>query len=238
MIPKHVAIIMDGNGRWATAKGLARVDGHRQGVQSVRTVIRLCLDKGIGVLTLFAFSSENWRRPHEEVDFLFSLLLQVLEKEVDVLIAQGVSLHIIGDKTALSPVLQKAVEEAEIKSAGQVGLRINIAINFGGQWDIFRAACRMAERALTENQPLSAWTMDDFKQELSLAACPPPDLFIRTGGVCRLSNFLLWDLAYTELYFTDCHWPEFQEEDFLQALVEYGQRERRFGGITDASSEK
>ncbi len=232
-IPKHVAVIMDGNGRWAKARRRPRFMGHKAGVESVRSVVNSCVDSGVEVLTLFAFSSENWRRPEEEVGALMSLFATVLEREVKKLHKSNVSLRIIGELNAFTPKMQKLIEKAESLTANNTGLTLVIAANYGGRWDITQATRQLAHQV--ERGELSAADINPemVAQVLSLSDLPEPDLFIRTGGEQRISNFLLWQLAYTELYFTDTLWPDFKEEAFNEALLSFSQRQRRFGKTGD-----
>lgn len=228
-IPRHIAIVMDGNGRWATQRKRPRAFGHRAGVHAVRRVIEACIRTGVQALTLFAFSSENWSRPEGEVRHLMDLFLRALRKEARELAANGVSLRIIGERARFSPDLQAAMAAAEACVVPAPRLTLNIAVNYGGRWDIVSAARALA-RAAAAGQ-IDPETIDQacFEQQLSLTALPEPDLFIRTGGESRISNFLLWHLAYTELYFTPVLWPDFDDAAFAAALTEYAQRERRFG---------
>ena len=228
-MPRHVAIIMDGNGRWARRRLLPRVVGHRAGVKQVRNAVRTCGKKGIEVLTLFAFSSENWRRPATEVSTLMDLFVTALRKEIAELMRNNVRLRVVGDLSAFSAHLQEEIRIAEERTRGNTGLDLLIAANYGGRWDIVHAARRLAERV--ERGEISAREVDIdlFAAQLSLHGWPAPDLFIRTGGEQRLSNFLLWDLAYSELYFTDTLWPDFGPDAFEQALAWFGSRQRRFG---------
>jgi undecaprenyl diphosphate synthase len=228
-IPLHLAIIMDGNGRWATQRFLPRSAGHARGVQAVRRVVESCGRQGVRYLTLFAFSSENWRRPKEEVSLLMRLFIQTLEKEVDKLEAQGVRLHVVGDTSAFEPRLRQLIESVEQRTAHNCALHLTVAANYGGRWDILQATRRM----LLARPELAARPEDiseaDLGQYLSMAWAPEPDLFIRTGGEQRISNFLVWQLAYTELYFTDRYWPDFDAKDIAAAFDWYRTRERRFG---------
>lgn len=218
-VPRHVAVVMDGNGRWAQRRMLPRVAGHRQGVESVRSIIRVVGERGIRHLTLFAFSSENWQRPADEVGFLMELFLRALREEMDRLHDSGVRFTAIGDLSRLAPETQQLIAEAQARTAANDRLWLNVAVNYGGRWDIAQAVAR----AVAEGRPHA------FPDYLALAGQPDPDLFIRTGGERRVSNFLLWQMAYTELYFTDVLWPEFGAEDLEQALAWYAGRERRFG---------
>jgi len=228
-IPSHLAIIMDGNGRWASRRRLPRIAGHKAGVNTVKTVVKLCAEKGIGVLTLFAFSSENWSRPEEEVGLLMNLFVAALQHEVREIHRRNVRIEVIGDRAAFSPELQRHIADAECLTAGNTGLELRIAANYGGRWDVVNAARRLAWRV--ERGELTAAEIDDdrFEKELSLAGLPDPDLFIRTGGESRVSNFLLWNLAYTELYFSDILWPDFGAAEFARSLTWYAGRQRRFG---------
>jgi undecaprenyl diphosphate synthase len=228
-IPRHVAIVMDGNGRWARARGGLRADGHRAGVEAVRGVIEACAQRGIGYLTLFAFSSENWGRPREEVLSLMALFVESLQTEVDSLDANGVRLRFIGERELLASELRARMEAAEARTAGNTRVSLQIAVSYGGRRDIVLAAQRLA--AQVAGGTLAAEGIDEpgFAAALALGALPDPDLFIRTGGEQRVSNFLLWNLAYTELYFTDVLWPDFDASAFEGALRFFAQRQRRFG---------
>ena len=228
-IPTHVAIVMDGNGRWAHARLLPRTAGHAKGVQSVRRAVETCGAAGVKYLTLFAFSSENWRRPAEEVSLLMRLFVQALEREVARLQEQGVRLHVIGDLSAFEPKLQDLIVQAQQKTAHNDKLHLTIAANYGGRWDILQAT-----RALLLARPdlaLDPSGLDEtsLAPYLSMAWAPEPDLFIRTGGEQRISNFLIWQMAYTELYFSECYWPDFGEAELRQSFEWYRTRERRFG---------
>ncbi len=229
-IPKHVAIIMDGNGRWATSRGLPRVWGHKRGVQMVREVVRACVDMGVGNLTLFAFSSENWRRPPTEVSFLMKLFMRSLRREIKALADNGIRLRVIGALEAFDPTIQNLIHQAHEGTAGGQVMNLTICANYGGRWDIMNAMNQMlterARQGIAVNKEVEE---DELRPYLQLADLPEPDLFIRTGGEARVSNFLLWQLAYTELYFTPVFWPEFDRVQFTQAIDSYQQRERRFG---------
>ena len=229
LLPRHVAIIMDGNGRWATQRGLPRTSGHEAGVQAARTTVRACRDAGVGVLTLYAFSSENWLRPTTEVDFLLELFVRSMEAELDTLHAEGVRVRFIGDRIALPPSLRAVIQRTEQRTAGNPGMVLVIALAYGGRQDLVRAArvlgARIAAGVMAPDQIDEA----SLGAELDLGDLPDPDLLIRTGGEYRVSNFLLWHLAYTELYFCDRLWPDFSVADLQRALAWYGQRERRFG---------
>ncbi|MDR1276348.1 MAG: di-trans,poly-cis-decaprenylcistransferase [Candidatus Accumulibacter sp.] len=228
--PHHVAIIMDGNGRWARKRFLPRLAGHHRGVETVRGAVRYCLEHGIGFLTLFAFSSENWRRPPEEVSFLMQLFSQALENEVSKLGRNGVRLKIVGELSRFDANLRRMIESAERETASNDKLTLTIAANYGGRWDILQAMNRMA---LDNPGALGGWTEADFTPWLAMSYAPEPDLFIRTGGEERISNFLLWQLAYTEFHFTDTLWPEFDSRAFDEAIASYRRRERRFGRTSE-----
>jgi undecaprenyl diphosphate synthase len=228
-IPRHIAIIMDGNGRWARSRMLPRYVGHREGVKTVRRVVEACIERNIAVLTLFAFSSENWRRPSDEVSLILNLFVTTLKKEVAVLHGNGVRLRFIGDRAAFSGKLRELIDESEAITRENTRMELVIAANYGGQWDITEAGRAIARRvAAGELQPDDI-TPQLMAEEISLADLPPPDLFIRTGGEQRISNFMLWQLAYTELYFTDVLWPAFGVADLDEAMLWYANRQRRFG---------
>jgi len=227
-VPRHLAIIMDGNGRWAKKRFLPRVAGHRRGVEAVRGVVKACMARGVGALTLFAFSSENWRRPKEEVNFLMQLFLKALEQEVDKLHGNGIRFRVIGDLSAFDPVIVEHIRRAEALTAANDRLVLTVAANYGGRWDILQAANRCRE----EN-PGAEITEERLSRHLCLSDAPEPDLFIRTGGEERISNFLLWHLAYTELYFTPVLWPDFDERSLDEAIASYRSRERRFGRTSE-----
>lgn len=228
-IPKHVAIIMDGNGRWAQKKGSARIVGHKAGVETVRSVIQTCVEKGIEVVTLFAFSSENWRRPEKEVSLLMSLFLAALQREVKKLNKNDVQLRIVGDVSAFDKKIQEQIIKAEALTKENKTLVLNIAANYGGQWDITQSVKSLAEKIEAGELKAENITSDLINQNLSMNDLPEPDLFIRTGGEKRISNFLIWQLAYSELYFTDTLWPDFDQEEFEKALDSFAGRQRRFG---------
>ena len=228
-LPRHIAIIMDGNGRWARSRMLPRPVGHREGVKSVRRVVEACIDKGVRALTLFAFSSENWRRPTEEVSLIMGLFVHTLQKEVNSLDRNGVRLRFIGDRDAFSEDLQTLIEKSEMQTRNNTKLDLVIAANYGGQWDITRAFQHLAGKIASGDLHAKDITSDVIADEMSMSDLPLPDLFIRTGGEQRISNFLLWQLAYTELYFTDVLWPAFAERQLDDALLWYANRQRRFG---------
>lgn len=221
-VPHHIAIVMDGNGRWATRRFLPRVAGHKQGVESLRRCVNACADRGVGVLTVFAFSSENWNRPVEEVTGLMELMVGALGREVPKLKEDGVQLHFIGERGGLSDKMVGGLLQAEAATAQNHRLVLNVCFNYGGRWDIARAAADLARRG----EPLTEASMD---RAMALAHVPDPDLFIRTGGEQRLSNFLLWQSAYSELFFSDKLWPEFDEKALDEAIAAFQNRERRFG---------
>ena len=228
-IPRHIAIIMDGNGRWAKSRFLPRTAGHHAGVSSVRKVIEYCGSAGIEVLTLFAFSSENWRRPQQEVSVLMGLFLSTLEREAEKLHKKNVRLRVIGDRSAFAAELQAQIAAVESMTLANTGLNLVIAANYGGRWEITQAVRRVARQAADGLLEPEAITTEILAANLDLADLPEPDLFIRTGGEKRISNFLLWQLAYTELYFTDTLWPDFDEAALETAIKDYSGRQRRFG---------
>jgi undecaprenyl diphosphate synthase len=229
-VPRHVAIIMDGNGRWAKKRYLPRFAGHRRGVETVRDSVKYCLERGIKYLTLFAFSSENWRRPEEEVTLLMQLFVHALQQEVAKLNRNGVCLRVVGDLTRFDRELQSLIVSSEQQTAGNDKLTLTIAANYGGRWDILQAVNRMLS-AQPDKQGL--WSEADLAPYLVMSYAPEPDLFIRTGGEERVSNFLLWQLAYSEFYFTETLWPEFDSAAFDMAISSYQQRERRFGRTSE-----
>jgi undecaprenyl diphosphate synthase len=232
-LPRHVAIIMDGNGRWATNHGRPRFAGHRAGVKAARTVVEVCADAGVEVLTLFAFSSENWSRPAQEVNALMRLFVEVLQREVDALHDNGIRLKFIGDRQQLPTILQKRMQDAEQKTAGNTRMSLILAVAFGGRWDITQAAQRIAEKVKSGDLDVSEVDESVVARHMSLSGCDEPDLLIRTGGERRVSNFLLWDFAYTEIFFTDTLWPDFMSEKLEEAFEFFGHRERRFGRVND-----
>lgn len=232
-LPQHVAIIMDGNGRWAKERGQDRIYGHHQGVLSVREVVNVAGEIGIRYLTLYAFSTENWNRPKEEVAALMELLVNTIRREADELNKNNVRLHVIGDFAALPEVCQKEMQEAMDITAGNTGLNLILALSYSARWEILQAVKNIAT-AVKEGR-IQPETIDEqlFQQQLCTHAFPDPELMIRTSGESRISNFLLYQLAYSELYFTPVHWPDFRREQFLQAISDYQQRERRFGMISE-----
>ena len=232
-LPRHVAIIMDGNGRWANKKNLPRYMGHREGVKAVRRIVSACQNRGIEALTLFAFSSENWRRPKAEVGLLMDLFVHTLKKEVNRLDRNGVCMRFIGNRTAFDPKLCSLMDAAEQQTAHNDRLTLVIAVNYGGRWDLAEAARRLAAKAVAGELGVEDIDSDALGRELCVADLPEPDLFIRTGGEQRISNFILWQLAYCELYFTDTLWPDFNEKSFTDAIQSYHSRQRRFGRTGD-----
>jgi undecaprenyl diphosphate synthase len=232
-IPTHVAVIMDGNGRWARRRALPRHAGHRSGVGSVRKIVELAAERGVKYLTLFAFSSENWARPREEVSKLMSLFVEALQREVDELHRNNVRLEFIGAREELQAGLIEKIAAAEAQTAGNTGLRLNVAVAYGGRWDIVRAAQSLAGKVAAGELDVSDLDDEALAAELQLTGMPDPDLLIRTGGEQRISNFLLWNLAYAELYFCDTLWPDFGEQDFDEALAFYAVRQRRYGHTSE-----
>jgi len=231
-VPRHVAIIMDGNGRWAQRRRLPRIAGHRRGAEAVRATVRACAERGIQYLTLFAFSSENWRRPAEEVALLMKLFKSALQNEVDKLHANGVRLRVVGDTSRFDPKLRKLIERGEELTARNTSLTLTIAANYGGRWDMLQAMNR-----LIKDNPSAEIEESLLARYLAMSYAPEPDLFIRTGGEQRISNFLLWQLAYTELYFTDSLWPDFDGAALDRAIASYRGRERRFGRTSEQLEE-
>ena len=233
-VPRHIAIIMDGNGRWAKQRFMPRVMGHQRGVETVREMVKACRQLGVQYLTLFAFSSENWRRPADEVSFLMQLFLKMLEREVGKLHENNIRLKVIGDRGRFDAQLIRYIDEAEHLTAGNTSLTLTIAANYGGRWDIMQAM-----HALSQAHPdrATAFGEEELMPYLSMSYAPEPDLFIRTGGEQRISNFLLWQLAYTELYFTDTLWPAFDRAALEAAILSYQKRERRFGRTSEQLSE-
>lgn len=229
-VPSHIAVIMDGNGRWAKSRLMPRVYGHKRGVEALREIVRACGELGVSYLTVFAFSSENWRRPPEEVSFLMSLFLRVLASEVKRLNRNNVRLKVIGCRNHFPPDLVKSIELAEAATAGNTGLTLTIAADYGGRWDILNATRQLLA---AHPEKVAGFEEEDLSPYLAMAYAPEPDLFIRTGGEQRTSNFLLWQLAYTELYFTDLAWPDFDRQALNAAIAWYYGRERRFGRISE-----
>jgi len=241
-IPAHIAVIMDGNGRWATKRLLPRVAGHKKGVDTVRKIVMACVDRGVSWLTLFAFSSENWRRPPEEVSLLMRLFVTALEREVARMHANGIRLRVVGDLSRFDDRLRATIAAAEAKTAANTRLTVSICANYGGRWDIMQAtgqALAVRRAAGLEGEALTAPLQEDeISRHLALAYAPEPDLFVRTGGEQRISNFMVWQLAYSELYFTDTYWPEFDAAQLDLAIASYQQRERRFGRTSGQIAEQ
>jgi undecaprenyl diphosphate synthase len=229
-VPRHVAIIMDGNGRWARKRFMPRVAGHKRGVETLRTVIKACVARGIEYLTVFAFSSENWRRPPEEVAFLMNLFVAALNDEVEKLNINGVRLKVVGDLSRFDPKLRCLIDEGEAKTAGNSKLTLTVAANYGGRWDILQALNKLSH---AHPEKAGNFAEEDLAPFLAMAYAPEPDLFIRTGGEQRISNFLLWQLAYAEFHFTDLLWPEFDAAALDNAIASYRRRERRFGRTSE-----
>ncbi|AYK03066.1 UDP pyrophosphate synthetase [Legionella sainthelensi] len=231
-IPQHIAIVMDGNGRWAESRGLARIEGHKAGVESVKKMIRSCMTKGVPYLSLFAFSSENWLRPVDEVSFLMELFLESLRKEIAELNQHGIRMRFTGNRSSLSPVLQEQMHEAEVLTAKNEQFTLNVVVNYGGKWDVANAAKKIAQAVLSGELKIDEINEVTFARYLDTEGLPDPDLFIRTSGELRISNFFLWQLAYTELYFSEVHWPDFGENELELALASFNKRKRRFGQIS------
>ncbi|MBI1623481.1 polyprenyl diphosphate synthase [Comamonas suwonensis] len=225
-VPRHIAVIMDGNGRWAKRRLLPRLAGHKQGVESLRRCARACVERGVQVLTVFAFSSENWNRPQEEVSGLMSLLASALAKEVAQLSRDGVRLYFVGDRQGLSDKVRAGLQEAERTTAHNTRLILNVCFNYGGRWDIAQAAQKLVAQGME-------LTPENLDRAMALAHVPDPDLMIRTGGETRISNFLLWQAAYTELFFSNALWPEFDEAALDEAIAVFSGRERRFGQTSE-----
>ncbi|QBK06506.1 di-trans,poly-cis-decaprenylcistransferase [Hylemonella gracilis] len=224
VVPAHIAVVMDGNGRWATRRLLPRLAGHRQGMESLRRCIRACLERGVAALTVFAFSSENWNRPAEEVSGLMELLAGALAKEVPQMHADGVRLYFVGERATLSEKVRTGLAAAEQATAGNSRLVLNVCFNYGGRWDLVQAAAKLAAAQVEVTEA-------SLGAALALAHVPDPDLLIRTGGELRLSNFLLWQAAYAELYFSEMLWPDFDEAELDRAMAAYAKRERRYGRV-------
>ena len=230
-IPGHIGVIMDGNGRWAQARGRPRTDGHVAGVKALRGLVELCIRYGVGHLTVFSFSSENWSRPKDEITFIFGLLRRFVASDLERLIENNVRVRIIGERGGLETSLQRLIEDVEAKTAANTGLQLMVAFNYGGKAEIAEAVRRVARRV--EQGELSADAINEktITDELYTAGIPDPDLIIRTSGEQRISNFLLWQAAYAELAFVECNWPDFNEDAFVSVLEDFSSRERRFGGI-------
>jgi len=232
-LPRHVAIIMDGNGRWAKQRGLPRIAGHTAGVRSLREIVKSCTEHGIGVLTVYAFSTENWKRPVAEVSLLMELFLSSLRNEISELNKNNIRLRFIGDYTPFPEKLKASIAEAQQLTRNNTGLQFVVAVNYGGRWDILNALSLVAEKIRAGELEAGDINESLLGSFMALPDLPPPDLFIRTGGERRISNFLLWQLAYTELYFTECLWPDFGPAQFAEALRWFAGRERRFGQTSD-----
>ena len=230
-VPSHIAIIMDGNGRWAKQRGQVRLKGHQAGMESLREIVRACSDMGVEVLTVYAFSTENWKRPAEEVSGIFSLLVRYVAKELKELNENNVRIRLLGDLAPLPESARKAAEEARQSTENNTGLIFNIAINYGGRAEIVRAAKTLAQRCVSGELTPEAIDEERFAEALYTAGLPDPDLVIRTGSEMRLSNFLTWQSAYSELYVTDVLWPDFTPQALMQAIEAFEGRDRRFGGI-------
>ena len=234
LVPRHIAIIMDGNGRWATKRFLPRVAGHGKGVETVRAIVEACVARGVKYLTLFAFSSENWRRPADEVSLLMRLFVSALEREVSKMHANGIRLKVVGDLSRFDARLQELIANAERRTESNTRLTVTVCANYGGRWDIMQAVNKM----IAANPASTGFAEEQLASHLAMAYAPEPDLFIRTGGEERISNFMLWQLAYTELYFTDTYWPDFDAVALDVAIASYQQRERRFGRTSEQLSEQ
>lgn len=232
-IPRHIAIIMDGNGRWARKRFMPRVAGHRQGVETVRGVIKACIERNVSYLTVFAFSSENWRRPMEEVSFLMQLFASALEQEVNKLHENGICFKVVGDLSKFDAGIVQAIHRGEQLTAQNTRLIFTVAANYGGRWDIMQAVRKMMAQSNALSLESFDFKEEDLSRYLALNYAPEPDLFIRTGGECRVSNFLLWQMAYTEFYFTDALWPDFDTQELDRAIQSYQKRERRFGRTSE-----
>ncbi|HEX7635919.1 MAG TPA: polyprenyl diphosphate synthase [Noviherbaspirillum sp.] len=233
-VPRHIAIIMDGNGRWATKRFLPRVAGHGKGVETVRAIVEACVARGVEYLTLFAFSSENWRRPADEVSLLMRLFVSALEREVSKMHANGIRLKVVGDLSRFDARLQELITSAERRTESNKRLTVTVCANYGGRWDIMQAVNKM----IAANPGSTSFSEEQLAPHLAMTYAPEPDLFIRTGGEERISNFMLWQLAYTELYFTDTYWPDFDAAALDLAIASYQQRERRFGRTSEQLNEQ
>lgn len=231
VVPRHIAIVMDGNGRWAKKRFMPRFFGHKHGVDALVRTVKACADRGVEYLTVFAFSSENWKRPEEEVSGLMSLVLVAVANHLAKLASEGVRIRIVGDRAAVSDKVRAAWDEAETATRHNTRITLSVAFNYGGRWDVVQACRRAVEAGLSADQ------IDEARlgQFMALSHAPDPDLFIRTGGEVRISNFLLWQVAYSELHFTDCLWPDFGDAELDAALAAYASRDRRFGGVPQAS---
>lgn len=236
-LPQHIAIVMDGNGRWAKRRFMPRFAGHRAGVETIRRIIKCCIKKNIKVLSLFAFSSENWRRPADEVNHLMELFLISLDREVAILSENNVKLRFIGDRTRFNEKLFNKMNEVERRTEKNTGMILMLAMNYGGQWDIYQSVCQLATEVAAGRLKPSDLTPEHIAAKLSFADLPNPDLLIRTSGEVRISNFMLWQLAYSELYFTPTLWPDFDEAELEKALAYYANRERRYGHSSEQLTE-
>lgn len=231
-LPQHVAVIMDGNGRWATGQGLIRTAGHRAGVKTLKKIVKTCTALKLNALTVYAFSTENWKRPHAEVDFLMDLFSEYLAKEIDEMDQDNVKIDFIGRTWELSKGLQKQIADARHRTRDNTGVKFTVAVNYGGQDELLRAVQEIAAQSAKGALKPDDITIDNIEQQLDTYGLPPVDLVIRTSGDMRLSNFLLWQTAYAEFWFTDTNWPDFTPEEFAKALSEFGHRDRRFGGLS------
>ena len=231
-VPRHVAIVMDGNGRWAKKRFMPRFFGHKQGVEALLRTVRACADRGIEYVTVFAFSSENWKRPEEEVSGLMSLVLVTVAKYLTKMVGEGVRVRIVGDLSKLSDKVRGALDMAEQSTQHNTRINLSVAFNYGGRWDVVQA-CRKAIESGVSAESLDEATLARF---MAMSFAPDPDLFIRTGGEVRVSNFLLWQIAYSELVFSDCLWPDFNEAELDAALADYARRDRRFGLVSSADA--
>jgi undecaprenyl diphosphate synthase len=231
-VPRHVAIVMDGNGRWAKRRMMPRVFGHEQGVEALVRTVRACVERGVSYLTVFAFSSENWKRPEEEVSGLMSLVLVAVSKHVAKLAEEGVRIRIVGDRSAVSEKVRASWEKAESATAHNDRMVLSVAFNYGGRWDIVQAC----QRAMADGLSAQQMSEEALSRFMALSHAPDPDLFIRTGGEVRISNFLLWQVAYAELYFTDCLWPDFDAAQLDAAFAAFAVRERRFGDVKPSTA--
>ncbi len=232
-IPRHIAIVLDGNGRWARAKHRPRFMGHKKGVEAVREIVKECGALKVECLTLFAFSSENWKRPKDEIKNLMGLFMLALDREAKSMARNNVKLQIIGDLSFFSEKLQVKIKQVEELTAHCDGLRLIVAANYGGRWDITQAAKSLAKKVASSEMDANLISEDDISSQLTTAGLPDPDLFIRTGGEKRISNFLIWQMAYTELYFTDVLWPDFDKDELHKAIADYSSRQRRFGKTSE-----
>lgn len=228
-IPRHIAIVLDGNGRWAKARKRPRLLGHKKGVEAVRNIVKACSSLGVECLTIFAFSSENWKRPEDEIKHLMGLFMMALEREAKSLAKNNVRLRIIGDVTQFSDKLQKKIKEVEVLTSKSTGLNLTVAANYGGRWDVTESVKQLVDKVVSGGLQVSDITEKSISSHLCTEGFPDPDLFIRTGGDKRISNFMMWQMAYTELYFTDVLWPDFDKEQLDKAIADFSSRQRRFG---------